>query len=48
MEMTRGASKDDRLNELFEAEPLVGVVDRPCNLVSPVQRQSPGLLTFIL
>ena len=48
MEMTRGASKDDRLNELFEAEPLVGVVERPCHLVSSVQRQSRDLLTFIL
>jgi hypothetical protein len=29
MEMTRGASNDDRLNEL--CEPLVGVVDKPCS-----------------
>lgn len=28
-EITRGASNDDRLNELCEPEPLVGVVDNP-------------------
>jgi hypothetical protein len=33
-EMTRGASNEDRLNELCEPEPLVGVVDKPCGRVS--------------
>lgn len=39
MEMTRGARRDDRLKELLEAEPLVGVVERPCEYVSFGQLQ---------
>jgi hypothetical protein len=35
-EITRGASREERLNELYEPEPLVGVVDKPCSFVSLV------------
>ncbi len=37
-EMTRGASNDDRLNELWVPEPLVGDVARPCIAISVIPR----------
>jgi hypothetical protein len=47
--MMRGASREDRLNELCEPEPLVGVVDKPCDLVSfGTAGMCSQLLTFML